>query len=83
MKTIHLTHPIHNCPAVADVTGYHRENGRNIGLKLQFPDGHTASLTYTEIGELQDGPTTEAAPVVVVTAALVDYTHPCGGGHVL
>ena len=43
IAAVHLRHPV----------GYYQQNGRNVGLVLQFPDGYTASLTYSEIGELQ------------------------------
>lgn len=53
IAAVHLRHPLTGCPAVADPVRYYQQNGRNVGLVLQFPDGHTASLSYSEIGELQ------------------------------
>lgn len=55
IKQIELRHPINHCPATAVQTAYYFENGRCAGLVLLFPDGHTASLTYAEIRELQKG----------------------------
>jgi len=48
-----LRHPLNHCPAAAEQVGYYQRNGRAVGLVLQFADGHRASLTYTEIRELQ------------------------------
>ena len=53
--TVQLTHPILGCPAVASIADWYRQNGRNVGLILEFPDGHTASLSYSEIEALQGG----------------------------
>jgi hypothetical protein len=55
VAAVHLRHPLlPGCPAVAAVVDWYRVNGRNAGLVLEFPDGHTASLTYDEIAELQE-----------------------------
>lgn len=50
-KTKTLLHPLHNVPTVAEIVDFYRDPapGRNAGLVLQFPDGHTASMTYDEI----------------------------------
>lgn len=61
--TYELQHPLHQVPAVAVQAGHYRQNGRNIGLELQFCDGHRASLTYDEIEELQRA----AQPTAVIT----------------
>lgn len=50
-----LRHPLNDCPAVAQPVDYYRLRGRNIGLVLQFADGHTANLSYKEIAVLQTG----------------------------
>ena len=44
-----LMHPLENVPATATRTGYWYDNGRLAGLVLEFPGGHTASLTFAEI----------------------------------
>lgn len=54
VQRIDLMHPLVNVPASAHQVGWYTENGRTIGLKLEFPDGHTAHLTYAEIRELKD-----------------------------
>lgn len=53
LTAVALRHPLLNCPAVARPLDYYRVGGRNIGLVLQFADGHTASMTYKEIARLQ------------------------------
>ena len=53
LVAVHLRHPLLGCPASASVKGRYVKDGRNVGLVLQFADGHTASLTYDEIGRLQ------------------------------
>lgn len=53
LTAVQLRHPLLGCPAVAQQLDYYRENGRNVGLVLLFPDGHTASLSYEDIRELQ------------------------------
>jgi hypothetical protein len=53
-REISLMHPTLHVPAVATSTNYYRHAGRAIGLVLVFADGHTASLSYREIGELED-----------------------------
>ena len=52
-KTMELQHPLHDIPAIADVLGDWLENGRAVGLELQYPDGHHTFLTFQEIQELQ------------------------------
>lgn len=52
-KALHLNHPILNVPAMARILGYYSQKGANVGLELQFADGHTANLTYQEIRKLQ------------------------------
>lgn len=50
-----LMHPALHVPAVATSTNYYRSHaGRAIGMELVFADGYVASLTYGEIGQLQD-----------------------------
>lgn len=56
-KTRELMHPVENVPAVAVEVDYWRQNGRAVGLVLQFCDGHRASLTYNEIEKLQKAAT--------------------------
>lgn len=56
LAAVALRHPLNGCPAVAEPTGFYRQNGRVVGLVLQFADGHTASLTFDEIRELQATP---------------------------
>lgn len=56
IKEVALRHPLNGCPAVATQQGYYTRGGRVIGLVLLFPDGHTASLTFDEISELQAAP---------------------------
>ena len=50
----HMRHPLHGLPSTPKVVGDYMENGRFVGLKLQFADGHTASLTFAEIRRLQE-----------------------------
>lgn len=52
-NTIDLRHPTKDVPATAVVLDFWLRNGRNAGLKLQFPGGHTCCLTYAEIADLQ------------------------------
>ncbi len=60
VKAIQLLHPLLNVPAVAKCVGYYvGKNGRNIGMELQFPDGHRCKLTYGEIAKLQKSAETE------------------------
>jgi hypothetical protein len=53
VTAVSLNHPLLNCPAEAAVIDNYMVNGRNVGLVLRFADGHTASLTYQEIRDLQ------------------------------
>lgn len=62
-KIIYLQHPNLSVPAEAQRVGYYYENGRAVGLVLQFPDGQRASLTYQEIERLR---TAVAAPEAAV-----------------
>lgn len=55
-KPVKLHHPINGCPAMAQPQGYYHQAGRAVGLVLLFPDGHTASLTFAEIRNLQTAP---------------------------
>jgi len=48
-KSYDLIHPLHGVPAVATQEDYWRENGRAVGLVLQFCDGHKTHMTYGEI----------------------------------
>jgi len=52
VKLIYLLHPIAETPSTGQQIGYYYEAGRAVGCKLRFPDGHTACLTYAEIGKL-------------------------------
>ena len=54
-QPVTLMHPTEHAPATAERVGWYVAKGRTIGLKLQFPDGHIACLTYAEIRELQAG----------------------------
>ena len=51
---IDLMHPTENAPASAWQVGWYTENGRVVGMKLEFAGGHVACLTYREIGELRE-----------------------------
>jgi hypothetical protein len=63
-REVRLMHPTLNVPAVATSTSYYRSHaGRAIGLVLVFADGHTASLTYAEIGQLSDALTPRVSTV--------------------
>lgn len=53
LKHINLHHPQNKCPATAVQIGYYFQNGKQVGLKLQFPDGLVAELTHQEIRDLQ------------------------------
>lgn len=57
MKTRELMHPVEGVPAVAIEVDYWRQNGRVVGLVLQFVGGHRASLTFDEIERLQEAMT--------------------------
>jgi hypothetical protein len=48
-KTVWVMHPDDNVPVEATKTGYYLQNGRAIGLELQFPDGRRVGFTYDEI----------------------------------
>ena len=49
-----LRHPLHDDVRLsAMVVDRYHENGRFVGYKLQFTDGHTACLTFAEIRKLQ------------------------------
>lgn len=53
-KAYHLRHPEHDTPAMAEYHGYWQQNGRNVGLKLQFQgEAFTRHLTYKEVARLQ------------------------------
>jgi hypothetical protein len=52
---IHLRHPLHECPALAEIIGYSYDGEKVVGKLLQFADGHTVALKYEEIEELQEG----------------------------
>lgn len=51
---IDLMHPVENTPASASQVGWYVQNGRVVGMKLEFAGGHTCCLTYSEIGELKE-----------------------------
>jgi hypothetical protein len=52
---IALAHPLLHVPAQAVTVNYFRNGrGRAIGYVVQFADGHLASLTYGEIGQLRE-----------------------------
>jgi len=48
-RTIWVMHPDENVPVEAQKVGYYLQNGRAIGLHLQFPDGRKVGFTYEEI----------------------------------
>lgn len=52
--TRQLRHPLYGVPAIAKQIGYWYENGRNIGLELEFLDGHHCHMTYQEVEAAQD-----------------------------
>lgn len=52
-KIIHLQHPDLHVAAEAQRVSYYYQNGRAVGLVLQFADGQRASLTYQEIERLR------------------------------
>lgn len=54
IKLIYLLHPVAETPSVGRRVGYYYDGLKVVGLKLQFPDGHTACLTYAQIGELME-----------------------------
>lgn len=54
VQRIDLLHPTENVPASAHQVGWYTENGRVVGMKLEFAGGHVACLTYAEIRELKD-----------------------------
>lgn len=51
-QRIDLMHPTEHVPASARQVGWYTENGRVVGMKLEFAGGHVACLTYEEIREL-------------------------------
>lgn len=63
LEDVALRHPLNDCPAVAERVGYYRLAGYNVGLVLRFADGHTASLTYAEIRDLQAVPETAVTSI--------------------
>lgn len=52
VKVIYLLHPVVEVPSVGRRIGHYYDGIKVIGYKLEFPDGHTACLTYEEIGDL-------------------------------
>jgi hypothetical protein len=50
-----LRHPLHPDVRLSArvMDGWH-ENGRFVGLVVQFTDGHTVSMTFEEIREAQE-----------------------------
>jgi hypothetical protein len=52
---VHLRHPLHECPALAEIIGYSYDGEKVVGKLLQFADGHTVALKHEEIEELQEG----------------------------
>ena len=55
IKAIRMVHPKKGVLVYAKQVGYFIDpaTGRNAGLRLEFPDGQVASLTYDEIRQLQ------------------------------
>ena len=55
VQRIDLMHLTQHAPTSTQQIGWYVTpiNGRAIGLKLEFPDGHTCCLTYEEIGQLK------------------------------
>lgn len=51
---IDLLHPVERVPASARQVGWYTQDGRVVGLKLEFTGGHTCCLTYEEIRELKE-----------------------------
>ena len=64
-KTRELLHPVLAVASIATVASYYQRAGRNIGEVLQFVDGHRASLTYAEIGQLEAELKEQAAETAV------------------
>lgn len=53
VKALHLRHPLLDIPAVAEVRGFFKENGRATGYKLRFCGEHfDRCLRFEEIREL-------------------------------
>jgi hypothetical protein len=52
---IHLRHPLHECPALGEAIGLMWDGRRATGQVIQFADGHTAALKWSEIERLQEG----------------------------
>jgi hypothetical protein len=76
-QTYELQHPLHQVPSVAVKTGYYQQNGRPVGLELQFCDGHRASLTYDEINKLKRAirpPADTQKAVITINRQAFDYT---------
>lgn len=75
-QTYELQHPLHQVPSVAVKKGYYQQNGRAVGLELQFCDGHRASLTYDEINALQRPLRQAQQPTATITInrRAFDYT---------
>ncbi len=48
-RTVWVMHPDDNVPVEAVKTGYYLQDGRAVGLQLQFPDGKRVGFTYEEI----------------------------------
>lgn len=49
MTTYTIMHPVQKKPAIATQTHYWHDDGKTIGLKLSFPDGHHCAMTFAEI----------------------------------
>lgn len=80
-QTYELQHPLHQVPSVAVQKGYYQQNGRAVGLELQFCDGHRASLTYDEIDTLKravrppaDAQTAATRSHITINRRAFDYT---------
>ena len=46
---LYLRHPLYLTLSPASAIDYYMRDDKPIGLRVQFPDGHTVDLTYAEI----------------------------------
>jgi hypothetical protein len=58
-KTLTLSHPVTLAKGEARQVGYWHENGRAIGLKLDFGDGKVFRMKYDEIQRLKETAVTQ------------------------
>lgn len=62
VKLVQLRHPINDQTTMGQKVDWYHHNGRCVGMVLLFSDGHQASLTFSEIAELQEDKNENSEP---------------------